>query len=121
MTAALAFLTANPWRSIAIGLGILLALGIGIHKVIVADLKSDLADEVKSHAACKVDKNTLETALEAQNRAVIALKEKADKEAAEAKERARRAKEEAEKRRQRELADGRTGPERMNEFFEGVF
>lgn len=117
MTAAIAFLTANPWRSLAIGLGILLALGF-----IRLEFAKATAERMEARwQSCQVNVTNLTTALEAQNRAVIALKEKADKEAAEAKERAMRAKEEAEKRRQRELADGRTGPERMNEFFGGVF
>jgi len=117
MTAALAFLTSNPWRAAALALGVLLALGF-------IRLEFAKASAERAHAKlalCTVNVGTLETALEAQNRAVIALKEKADKEAAEAKERARRAKEEAEKRRQRELADGRTGPERMNEFMNLTF
>lgn len=117
MSAALAFLTANPWRAACIGLALLLAAGW----VQLAFAEAS-ADRAKARLAlCTVNVTNLTTALEAQNRAVIALKEKADKEAAEAKERARRAKEEAEKRRQRELADGRTGPERMNEFMNLTF
>ena len=120
MSAILAFMTSNPWRAIALGLGLLLAVGFGVHKVIVADWKSDLADEVKKHAACKVDKKTLGDALDAQNKAVKALKDAADKQAADAGERARRAKEEADKRRKREAADTRSGPGRMNEFMAEV-
>lgn len=117
MIAALAFLTTNPWRAIALGLGLLLALGF-----IRLEFAKATAERMEARwQSCQVNVTNLTTALEAQNRAVIALKEKADKDAAEAKERARRAKEEAEKRRQRELADGRTGPERMNQFFVEAF
>lgn len=117
MTAALAFLTTNPWRSLAIGLGILLALGF-----IRLEFAKASAERAEAKLAlCTVNVGTLEAALETQNKAVKALKDAADKEAADAAERARRAKEEAEKRRQRELADGRTGPERMNEFMNLTF
>jgi hypothetical protein len=113
----IAFLTANPWRSLALALGLLLALGF-----IRLEFAKASAERAQARLAlCAVNVGTLEAALEAQNEAVKALKDAADKEAADAAERARRAKEAADERRRREAADTRSGPGHMTAFFEGAF
>ena len=71
MSAILAFLTASPWRAIALGLGLLLALSALNLKSVKADLKDAKADL----KLCEANVGTLETALETQNKAVKALKD----------------------------------------------
>jgi hypothetical protein len=117
VTALLTFATSNPWRAVALALGLLLALGF-----IRLEFAKASAERAQARLAlCTVNVGTLSAALETQNKAVKALKDAADKEAAEAGERARRAREEADKRRAREAGDDRSGPERMNAFLSEVF
>lgn len=121
MTAILSLALKN-WKLVAIG-GLVLALltGFGIHKVIVADWKSDLADVKEKHAACKVDKKTLEGSLEAQNKAVEALREKAAANQREAEKRAQEARVRSERSRQREMSDDRSGAVFMNQWMSDQF
>lgn len=121
MTALLSLALKN-WKLVAIGaLAVALVTGWGVHRVIVAGWESDLADEVKKHAACKVDKKTLDDALTAANKAVEDFRDKEAAKQAEADRRAQEARERASRDRRREAADDRSGPERMNAFMSEAF
>ena len=121
MTTLISIILKN-WKLIAIG-GLVLALvtGWGVHRVIVAGLKSDLAAEVSAHAVCKTNLAWLESALEAQNKAVQRLHDESIAKLAEANSRAQEARDRASRDRRREAADDRSGPERMNAFMSEVF
>ena len=117
MTAILAFLTTNPWRAIALGLGLLLALGF-----IRLEFAKASAERAEAKLAlCAVNVGTLKTALEAQNEAVRGFQAEALERDRKAKEEAERRKKENDDRRRREAADTRSGPGHMTAFFERVF
>jgi len=121
MTALIPIILKN-WKLAATGLLILaIVTGWGVHRVIVAGLKSDLAAEVSAHAVCKTNLAGLETALDAQNKAVQRLHDDALAKLAEAEKRAQEARERASRDRRREAADDRSGPEFMNAWMQGAF
>ena len=121
MTTLLPIILKN-WKLAATGLLILaIVAGWGVHRVIVSGLESDLAAEVSAHAVCKTNLAGLETALDAQNKAVQRLHDDALAKLAEAEKRAQEARERASRDRRREAADDRSGPERINQFFAEAF
>ena len=121
MTALIPIILKN-WKLAATGLLILaIVTGWGVHRVIVAGLKSDLAAEVSAHAVCRANVGTLEGALEASNNAVQRLHDDALAKQAEAEKRAQEARERASRDRRREAADDRSGPEFMNAWMQGAF
>ncbi len=120
-TALWTFALSNPWRSAAIGLALIFAIGLGAHKVIVADWKSDLADVKEKYATCKTNLTTVTTALDRQNEAVRGFQVDAIAKQAEDERRATEARERASRDRRREAADDRSGHEFMNAWFEGQF
>ena len=121
MTALIPIILKN-WQLAATGLLILaIVAGWGVHRVIVAGLKSDLAAEVSAHAVCKTNLAWIESALEAQNKAVQRLHDESIAKLAEANSRAQEARDRASRDRRREAADDRSGPERINQFFAEAF
>lgn len=121
MTAILTMLASNPWRAAAIGLALALVTGFGIHKVIVAGWKSDLADARQELSVCTSNMIALNAALEVQNAAVKALRDAAAAKQAEAEKRATEARQRAERSRQREASDDRSGAAFMNTFMALTF
>jgi len=115
-------LALKNWKLVAIG-GLVLALvtGWGVHRVVVAGWKSDLADARQELAVCRANEKTLDDALKASNAAVQRLREDALAKQAEADRRAQEARERASRDRRREAADDRAGPERMNAFMSEAF
>lgn len=116
MTAILTMLTSNPWRAAAIGLALALIAGFGVHKVIVADWKSDLADALQELSVCETSLAAMNAALDRQNDAVEALRADAAAKQAEAEKRAQEAKERLADAREREQGDDRSGAAFMNQF-----
>lgn len=121
MTAILSLALKN-WKLVAIG-GLALALmtGFGIHKVIVAGWKSDLADARQELSVCETSLDTLNAALDRQNAAVEALRDAVAAKQAEAEKRATEARQRAERSRQREASDDRSGAAFMNTFMALTF
>ena len=121
MTALIPILLKN-WKLAATGLLIIaIVAGWGVHRVIVAGLESDLAAEVSAHAVCETNLAGLETALEAQNKAIQRLHDESLAKMAEANSRAQEARDRASRDRRREASDDRSGPERMNAFMSEAF
>lgn len=121
MTALLTFAMSNPWRSAAIGLAVLLALGWGTYRIKEMIWTGKVERAEAALLVCETNVGTLTTALDRQNEAVQDLQAEAIARQAEDTKRATEARERSAKSRQREMGDDRSGHEFMNAWMAGAF
>lgn len=117
MSALLTFATSSPWRAVALGLALLLAIGF----IRLEFAKASAERARASLALCEVNVGTLESALIDQNKKVEGFQAEALARQAEDLKRAEEARKRRERDRRREAADDRSGAERMNEFMQSTF
>lgn len=121
MKAIFEFLTGNLWRAAALGLALAFAAAAVTHLVIVADLKTELADEVKAHATCKGNVTTLSNAIDMQNAAIRQWEAEAEARRKRDAEEAERRRQDLDRRREAVKRDGRSGADHMNSFIAATF